>query len=753
MISLRCSVVCLFIFLSQSAYSQHVIETREFVKTKRPFNIQDSIRMTTFGDPKYEDGRNPEDRVAQFSPDRTLFAIILKKGNIEQDTNDYSLLLYHTEAVFDHPTPNVILSLSSSSNRPAIEQLTWLDNETLAFLGERPGERHQLYTLNCKHRRLRQLTHHKTSVLSYTISGSQDFWVFTADEGVSDLTGSNAPHSYVSPGDYYSLIDLIKNDDSEKKRYEGKQLFKQDGVHGEEHPITLSDGVRGSSDLWLSPDGKWLVVQGWIRSVPLSWNAYLDVRLKTLIADSAGLKRQFLTGVSRFTMVNIATGTSEILLNSPMAEPWAPEVAWAPDSRSVVLNKLYLPLGSRNQDQDKKKLSTAYAVEIQAKSKSVIPITDRPVRLVRWDDKTGHLLFTEGEEQHARLIEFEKTTGGWEPVGAPASETTIVPRVRLEEDFHTSPRIVVSDRPNGRKEVLLDLNPQLDDFALGRVEDIRFPSSLHHDVKAGLYYPTNYQKGIRYPLIIQTHGWRTDRFWTDGPWTSTFAAQSFANRGFMVLQIEDDPDIAVLGARLMSTQEEAPLQMGVYEAGIDYLDRLGLIDSSRLGIVGFSRTGLAVRYTLIHSKYRFSAATVADAADAGYFLYVAAWNAYPDSLYTDIESLNGASPFGQGLYQWVRNTSDFQLDRIKTPVRLEAYGPPTLLFNWEWFSGLSHLHKPVDLIYIPEGTHELKKPSHRLISQGGDVDWMSFWIENYEEPYPGKADQYRRWRDLRMSVH
>jgi hypothetical protein len=153
MISLRCSVVCLFIFLSQSAYSQHVIETREFVKTKRPFNIQDSIRMTTFGDPKYEDGRNPEDRVAQFSPDRTLFAIILKKGNIEQDTNDYSLLLYHTEAVFDHPTPNVILSLSSSSNRPAIEQLTWLDNETLAFLGERPGERHQLYTLNCKHRR------------------------------------------------------------------------------------------------------------------------------------------------------------------------------------------------------------------------------------------------------------------------------------------------------------------------------------------------------------------------------------------------------------------------------------------------------------------------------------------------------------------------------------------------------------------------------------------------------------------------
>jgi dipeptidyl aminopeptidase/acylaminoacyl peptidase len=743
----------LTILVSQAAYCQQSIGSQqdEFAREnrERPFSVEDSIRLTTFGDPKYEDGTNPGDQVAHFSPDGRLFAIVLKRSNIEQDTNQYSLLLYHTEGAFNHPPSDVILSLSSSSNRPAIEQLSWLDNETLAFLGERPGEEHQLYTFNCMERQLRQLTHHKTSVLSYSISASHDLWVFTAEEGVSDLAGPGAAHSYISPGAYYSLIDLIKNNDSEKRRYEGKRLFKQDGINGPEEPISIQDGIRGSSDLWLSPDGKRLIVQGWVQSVPARWNAYVDVRLRALVAASIGMRRQFLTGVARFTIVNITTGASELLLNSPMAEPWRPEVAWSPDSRSVVLNKVYLPLDSDKEDADKKRLSTAYAIEVQADSKSVTPIIDKPVRLVRWDRKTGRVLFVDGDEQHSKLIAFEKNQASWQPVKTTPSQGTILPKVRLEESFHKRPQIVVSDQADLRREVLIDLNPELEDVILGRVEDIRFPSPLHHDVKAGLYYPTHFQKGIKYPLVIQTHGWRTDRFWTDGPWTSTFAAQSFANRGFMVLQIEDDPDIGVLGARRMSTPEEAPLQMGVYEAAIDYLDRAGLIDPSRLGIVGFSRTGLAVRYTLIHSKYHFSAATIADAADAGYFLYVAAWNAYPDSLYTDIQSLNGTSPFGEGLYQWIKNDSDFQLDRVKTPVRLEAYGPATLLFNWEWFSGLSHLNKPVDLIYIPDGTHELKKPSHRLISQGGNVDWMSFWIENYEDSDPAKVQQYKRWRELR----
>jgi hypothetical protein len=72
-----------------------------------------------------------------------------------------------------------------------------------------------------------------------------------------------------------------------------------------------------------------------------------------------------------------------------------------------------------------------------------------------------------------------------------------------------------------------------------------------------------------------------------------------------------------------------------------------------------------------------------------------------------------------------------------------------LLSDWHWFAGLTKLGKPVEMIYMPEGTHILEKPWDRMISQQGNVDWFCFWLKGEEDPDPGKAEQYDRWRELR----
>ena len=36
-----------------------------------------------------------------------------------------------------------------------------------------------------------------------------------------------------------------------------------------------------------------------------------------------------------------------------------------------------------------------------------------------------------------------------------------------------------------------------------------------------------------------------------------------------------------------------------------------------------------------------------------------------------------------------------------------------------------------------------------MASQGGSVDWFRFWLQDYEDPDPAKAEQYKRWRDLK----
>jgi hypothetical protein len=58
-----------------------------------------------------------------------------------------------------------------------------------------------------------------------------------------------------------------------------------------------------------------------------------------------------------------------------------------------------------------------------------------------------------------------------------------------------------------------------------------------------------------------------------------------------------------------------------------------------------------------------------------------------------------------------------------------------------WFSLLC---KPVDMIVVEHGLHELQRPWERMISQQANVDWFTFWLKSEEDPDPATAEQYAR---------
>src|SRR5260370_35176851 len=105
--------------------------------------------------------------LAHYSPDGKAFIVILRRGNLEQNTNDFSLLLWKTDEIPYASTPQLLVTLSSSSNRDAIEDIRWLtDNETITFLGENPRDLHELYTFNIRTHTLQKLTSHPTNLIS-----------------------------------------------------------------------------------------------------------------------------------------------------------------------------------------------------------------------------------------------------------------------------------------------------------------------------------------------------------------------------------------------------------------------------------------------------------------------------------------------------------------------------------------------------------------------------------------------------------
>ena len=748
----------LIVFLASAAgYKQHGVDPHSFVSpydlstrkngefrtqttNKRGVTVSDAIRMTRIAGHKamlHPSGSLSQD-FALFSPDGKRFVIVTKKGSLENNSMEYSMLLYQVDEVFDHPHPRTLVSFASSSNREGINELSWLDRDTILFLGEGPGERTQLYSVNCNSGERRRLTNHPTNLLTYSVAERNGRIVYAAEVSLAQLKSDPISGFHVYGESLPDILNghLTNTVDSE--------LFAIDT--GAEHPARLKISNRfPGSPVFLSPDGRYLVVQTNVTELPGFWREYRDRQgylnrmFHLQIRDGAP------TWVRRYDLIDVQTGESRVLVNGPVSSWTGSEITWLPDSRSVIVTGVFLPLDIPESAEREARKTDPATIEVTVPTFDITRITPQDSKVVKWDSRTQTLQLKSRKSTVPHIDSYHRRVDGWELVdGASALETSSELQVSTEQDLNTPPQIIVRNSATGRRASLLDLNPQFKELTFGRVEVIKWPVGDDARIVEGcLYLPPDYVPGRRYPLVIQTHGFSPNEFWIDGPFFTADAAQPLASKGLIVLQVPDEQDF-----RFSGTPEEAPRMMQNYEGAIDYLQGKGMIDPNRVGIVGFSHTCWLVKYTLTHSKYHFAAAVSADGLDGGYFQYLAFAN-QTEFAESFREKIIGAPPFGDGLALWLKRSPGFQLDKVQTPVLIQAIGTHSLMGEWEWFAGLLRLNKAVDLVYIPDGFHILQKPSERLISQQATVEWFCFWLKGEENTDPGKAGQYAHWRKLR----
>src|SRR5208337_870428 len=350
--------------------------------------------------------------------------------------------------------------------------------------------------------------------------------------------------------------------------------------------------------------------------IPSSWSAYQDPLLHPYIIEPKMEGRR--SNVTRYLLLDMSSGKISPLLNAPIS--WFNNgLIWAKDGGSLMLSGIYLPLDVADPAEREAREKHTFVAEIELADMSVVKITNQALKVSHWNQRTGILLLRPEDGKNTAPEAFIKTGASWMavPLTAQNVEPGIPVEVSLEEDCNTPPKIYATSRESHRKALLFDLNPQFSHLRFGKVEAIRWKATDGHEVVGGLYLPPDYEEGKRYPLVIQTHGFQEDRFWIDGPWSSAFAAQPLAARDIVVLQVGSSSNPSE-NRKYTNTPGEAPRQMAGYEGAIDYLDERGLIDRNHVGIIGFSRTVSYVSYTLTHSKYQFTAATLADGFDAGY---------------------------------------------------------------------------------------------------------------------------------------
>ena len=524
-------------------------------------------------------------------------------------------------------------------------------------------------------------------------------------------------------------------------------------------------------ELSLSPNGKQLLLTyvDFADNMPDEWrkSGYMQLR------NGAGVLQAFVLLV----LYDLTTGETTVPLKTPFALSSA---LWASDSKSFVVSSAP-QVGSALETEELKDRTLGHSagarlfwvepatgtVEQVTASRSAYP----------WE---GALSWTTDEDLLVRtaamttITRFSHRTGEWREGSSFAIPRTVGSQVATNgtyvlaefNDVVTPPELFLYRPGQQDVQVFARLNSQFDELTLARPQEVHWTTSTGFKASGLLLLPPDYVKGVNYPLVIHTKPFGDFFTCSFGDFPS-FAPQPLANAGIMYLgpiatkgsmqREEDYYPKGYPGYQGSGGVAEAAFSMDLWEGAVRALAAQGLIDSSKVGIIGFSRTGWYTEFILAHSKFRYRAATVADNVQYSLGEY---WLSRDANMLAEYDHVYGGPPYGATLKNWLEYSLSFNLDKIRTPLLMEQMGngsafdrpndPPIYLATaFEVFTGLNRLNRPVELYYYPNEEHTPEHPQARLASLQRNLDWYRFWLQDYERPNPEDPDQYVRWHKLR----
>ena len=311
------------------------------------------------------------------------------------------------------------------------------------------------------------------------------------------------------------------------------------------------------------------------------------------------------------------------------------------------------------------------------------------------------------------------------------------------ENKSTPSQIDLIDLTTGTVRTLVDLNPEFANLELGSITRLEGVNRYGDRWWAHLVMPLNYELGKRYPLIVTTY--RTHEF-LRGASGDENPIHVYAAHGFAVLSFDmgrrDYDNKSGDFQRFLSwyESEDASIEMAINEAA-----KMGVADTRKVGLSGYSRGTEIVSYAITHTKL-FRAVSGA-AGDYSPYSYYMTSKSVQDSVFSR-DGLGGW-PEGKSNANWRRLAPELNADRIDVPV-LNNDPDSEFLQDLALYTSLRDLGKPVELFIYPNELHHVNQPKHRYQIYERNLDWFRFWLKSEESLDPAKREQYQRWRRLRQ---
>ena len=654
----------------------------------RPFELADLAKLTGLSDP-------------QFSPDGQRIALVVS-------TPDYTDNRFYTSLV--------LVSVADGAQRPlaahrsGLTQPRWAPNgQELAFLaktGTGKDSLPQLYVQAVPGGALRQLTHARRGVQHYAWRPDGQALAFVTADAPSNAAGP--------PDKGYDAFEVGNNDLFLTAAPTASHIWLVPAAGGAATrltagtwslPVTIPPGAPASPLSW-SPDGQTLAFV----QVPTPHSGNGNQRTVQLLTVATKAVRP-LTGRA------LQEGYPSFSPDGTKLAYWYPR-----QGNSMNINEIWV------------------APVAGGTGSNLTPTLDRDVFRTIWmpDGKSLLLGGLDGNRTSlwvqplkggpARKLALGSVSPNWSFwVDVAVSRTGRIAFIGTEPDQPAELFYLASASAKPRR--LTHFNDEVKELQLGKAQTLTWQSDgVTNDGE--LTYPANYTPGKTYPLVLVIHGGPTAAS------TATFSAQAqlFAGRGYFVFEPNYRGSDNLGNAYKAAIYQDAGAGPGRdVMAGLTQLKRSGLVDTTRIGVSGWSYGGYMTVWLLGHYPGAWKAA-VAGAA-------VTDWM---DQYNLGDSNVQRAAALGPSPWLSEDNARAYReqspisaAGRIRTPTLILANtGDPRVPItqSYKLYHALQDNGVTTKFIAWPVAAHNATDPVRQRERNRFWLEWMDTYLQNEGHP-------------------
>ena len=260
-------------------------------------------------------------------------------------------------------------------------------------------------------------------------------------------------------------------------------------------------------------------------------------------------------------------------------------------------------------------------------------------------------------------------------------------------------------------------------------EVIQWKSTDGAPIEGVLLKPRNYSAGKKYPLLIVIHGGPTGIDLPDPIPTYVYPIVQWVEKGALVLRVNYRGS-AGYGEkfRALNVRNLGVGDMWDVMSGIDYLNKRGMIDTSKMGAMGWSQGGYISAFLTTNTD-AFKAISVG----AG----ISNWVTY--YVNTDITPFTRqylqATPWND-MDIYLKTSPMTNINKAKTPTLIQhgEFDKRVPIPNaYELYRGLQDRNVPSKLIVYKGFGHGINKPKERLAATWHNWQWFNKYVFNEED--------------------